>query len=138
MRFFAFIFFLLLGFSCVRHNKIPEGILSQNEMHKVMWDLMRADAYLFNFVQTDSTRDVKKETAILYEKVFAIHATTQETFRKSMVFYESRPDLFKPISDSLKSDEKRVQEIRDYDKRPRTPDSSIRKAKQPIKVLDKQ
>jgi len=123
---------------CVRDNKIPKGILSQNEMHKVMWDLMRADAYLSNFIMPDSTKNLKNETAILYEKVFAIHSINEETFKKSMAFYESRPDLFKVVSDSLKGEEKKVQEIRDYDKRPRPADSIIRKIKQPINTPGKQ
>lgn len=138
MRPFCFIFLLVFLLACVRDNKIPKGILSQNEMHKVMWDLIRADAYVSNFIMPDSTKNLKNERAILYEKVFAIHSITEETFKKSIAFYESRPDLFKPVADSLKSEEKRVQEFREYDKQPPKVDSTIRKIKASVKPLDKQ
>ena len=110
MRILSLILLVTLVFSCVRNNKIPKEILSQNEMRKVMWDMMRADAYVTDFIMKDSSCNQKTESAILYEKIFQIHSTTQETFRKSLVFYESRPDLFKVIADSLRSDEKKVQE----------------------------
>ena len=97
-------------------------------MRKIMWDLMRADAFVTEFVMKDSTRDRKTESAILYEKVFAIHSTTQETFKKSMTFYESRPDLFKVITDSLRSDEKSVQNYQEY-KRPQQADTTLQKSK---------
>ena len=98
-------------------------------MRKIMWDLMRADAYVADFIMKDSTqhRDQKAESAVLYEQVFDIHSTTKEAFIKSRDFYESRPDLLKAITDSLKSDEKKVQRYNDY-KKPQ-PDTTTRKLK---------
>src|SRR5258705_1773252 len=106
MKIFLFILLSTVVFGCVRNDKIPKEIISQNEMRKIMWDLMRADAYVSDFIMKDSTRDRKAESAILYEKIFDIHSTTPETFKKSIAFYESRPDLLKVIIDSLRSDEK--------------------------------
>jgi hypothetical protein len=134
MRIISFIHLVILGFSCVRNNKIPKEILPQNEMRKVMWDMMRADAYVTDFVMKDSTRDQKKESAILYEKVFRIHSTTQEAFKKSLSFYQSRPDLFKVISDSLRSDEKKVQESLNYIKKPQV-DTTYRKMNLNKKII---
>ena len=128
MRLALFIIPLVIIFGCIRDNKIPKGILPQNEMRKVMWDLMRADAYVADFIMKDSTRDKLAESAILYEKVFSIHATTEETFRKSVAFYESRPDLLKTIMDSLRIDEKKVQENTNYSRSPAA-DSTLRKNK---------
>jgi hypothetical protein len=126
MRLFVFIFLLFLVFGCIRDSRIPKGILPQNEMRKIMWDLMRADAYVSDFIMKDSTCDQKAESAILYERIFSIHSTTEETFRKSVAFYESRPDLLKTIMDSLRSDEKRVQEYQNYGKKPEA-DTTLRK-----------
>lgn len=128
MRIFLLIFPVALIIGCVRNNKIPKEVLPQNEMRKVMWDLMRADAYVADFIMKDSTRNQKEESIILYEKIFNIHSTTQETFKKSLAFYQSRPDLFKPIADSLRSDEKRARENQDNIKRPQL-DSINKKAK---------
>ncbi len=135
MRFPLFILLLLFVAGCIRDNKIPKGILPQNEMRKVLWDMMRADAYVSDFIVKDTTRNSKTESAILYQKIFAIHSTTRETFLKSMAFYESRPDLLKTVMDSLRSDEKRVQEYQNYIKSPAT-DSTVQKSriiKKPVK-----
>src|SRR6188474_2211864 len=104
MRIFLFFILAIFFSACVRNNKIPKGIISQNEMRKLMWDLMRADAYISDFVMKDSTRNQKAESAKLYEQVFTIHSTTEDVFKKSLAFYQSRPDLLKVITDSLRSD----------------------------------
>jgi len=129
MRIFLFIILTVFAAGCITDKKIPKGILSQNEMRKIMWDLMRADAYVTDFIMKDSTRkhDQKAESTLLYEQVFDIHSTTKETFIKSRDFYESRPDLLKVITDSLRSDERKVQQYQNH-KKPQ-PDTSLRKIK---------
>ena len=133
MRFFLFIILFIFTFGCIQDKKIPKDVLSQNEMRKIMWDLMRADAYVANFIMKDSTRDQKEESALLYEKIFDIHATTRETFKKSLTFYESRPDLFKAISDSLRSDERKAQEY----PQEKQADTTLRKMKLNKKLVEK-
>ena len=135
MRSFLFIILIILTFGCIQDKKIPKDILPQNEMRKIMWDLMRADAYVADFIMKDSTRDKKTESAILYEKIFDIHATSRETFKKSLAFYESRPDLFKAISDSLRSDERKALEYH-AEKKPE-PDTTLRKIKLNKKLIEK-
>jgi hypothetical protein len=128
MRTFLFLLLAIFFSSCLRNNKIPKGIIAQNEMRKVMWDLMRADAYIADFVMKDSTRNQKAESAILYEKVFTIHSTTADIFKRSLAFYQTRPDLLKVITDSLRSDERKAQEYQPHDKKPQI-DSTLRKLK---------
>ena len=96
---------------------------------------MRADAYVADFIMKDSTRNQKAESAILYEKIFEIYATSRETFKKSLAFYESRPDLFKVISDSLRSDERKALEY-PAEKKPE-PDTTLRKIKLNKKLIEK-
>jgi hypothetical protein len=135
MRFFLFISLNVLTFGCIQDTKIPKDILPQNEMRKIMWDLIRADAYVSAFIMKDSTKDQKTESAILYEKIFGIHSTTRETFKKSLAFYESRPDLFKAISDSLRIDERKGSESQEV-KRSET-DTTYRKMKLNKKLVEK-
>jgi len=135
MKFFLFIILFTLNFGCIRDNKIPKDVIPQNQMRKIMWDLMRADAYVADFVMKDSTRDKKAESARLYEKIFDIHATSQETFKKSLAFYQNRPDLFKVISDSLRTDEKKSQQYPDK-KKPQI-DTTLRKMKLNKKLIEK-
>jgi hypothetical protein len=135
MRFPLFISLIILNFGCIQDKKIPKDVLPQNEMRKIMWDMIRADAYVSAFIMKDSTRDEKTESAILYEKIFDIYSTTRETFKKSLAFYESRPDLFKAISDSLRIDERKGLEYQEV-KKPET-DSTYRKMKLNKKLIGK-
>jgi len=135
MRFFLFIILSIITFGCIQDKKIPKNILSQNEMRKIMWDLLRADAYVANFIMRDSTKNQKDESAVLYEKIFDIHSTTREIFKKSLEFYESRPDLFKAISDSLRSDERKAQEPQEL-KKPEL-DTTLKKMRLNKKVVEK-
>jgi hypothetical protein len=135
MRFFLFISLTVSIFGCIQDKKIPKDILPQNEMRKIMWDLVRADAYVSTFIMKDSTKNQKTESAILYEKIFDIHSTTQETFKKSLAFYQSRPDLFKAISDSLRIDERKGLEYQEV-KKPEL-DTTYRKMKLNKKLIEK-
>jgi len=135
MRSLLFISLIILTFGCIQDKKIPKDVLPQNEMRKIMWDLIRADAYVSAFVMKDSTKDQKRESAILYEKIFDIHSTTRETFKKSLAFYESRPDLFKAISDSLRIDERKGSEYQEVKKS--EIDTTYRKMKLNKKLIRK-
>ena len=135
MRFFLFISLIILTFGCIQDKKIPKDVLPQNEMRKVMWDLMRADAYVSTFIMKDSTKSQKTESAILYEKIFDIHSTTQEVFKKSLAFYQERPDLFKAISDSLRIDERKALEPQEL-KKPEL-DTTNRKMKINKRLIEK-
>lgn len=135
MRSLLFISLIILTFGCIQDKKIPKDVLPQNEMRKIMWDLIRADAYVSAFVMKDSTKDQMTESAILYEKIFDIHSTTRETFKKSLAFYESRPDLFKAISDSLRIDERKGSEYQEVKKS--EIDTTYRKMKLNKKLIGK-
>ena len=127
MRILLFFIISIVVFGCIRDNRIPKGIIPQNEMRKIMWDLMRADAYVSDFIMKDSTRNKKTESAILYEQIFKMHSTTEKAFIKSRDFYSARPDLLKVITDSLRSDERKVQQYENYTK-PQT-DTSVKTIK---------
>jgi hypothetical protein len=126
MKQLLFCFFVITSFGCVQKNKIPGDVLPQNKMRSIMWDLMVADAYISEYIQKDSTKNAPAESLRLYEQVFRLHATDKEAFKKSLVFYQSRPDLLKVITDSLRNDEKRVME-RQYGGSKPKPDSTVKK-----------
>jgi len=134
MRFFLLIILIISNFGCIRDNKVPKDVIPQNQMRKIMWDLMRADAYVTDFIMKDSTCDKKVESIKLYEKIFSIHSTTRETFKKSLAFYQSRPDLLKVINDSLRIDEKKSQNP--DEKKPQI-DTPLRKMRLNKKLIEK-
>jgi len=134
MRFFLLIILIISNFGCIRDNKVPKDVIPQNQIRKIMWDLMRADAYVTDFIMKDSTCDKKVESIKLYEKIFSIHSTTRETFKKSLAFYQSRPDLLKVINDSLRIDEKKSQNP--DEKKPQI-DTPLRKMRLNKKLIEK-
>jgi hypothetical protein len=74
-----------------------------NEMKIIMWDMVCADELYADASVRDSTVRIKKDNFRLYEQVFAIHKISKETFYSSYQYYQSRPDEFKVLMDSLQS-----------------------------------
>jgi hypothetical protein len=92
--------FILLG--CKNNNRIPHDIIPQKDMQAVLWDIMRADQFLVDFViKKDSSLDKKTESSKLYQQIFDLHHITKDQFRESFSFYQKHQDLFKIIMDSL-------------------------------------
>lgn len=108
MRTIVSILAVILFIGCINKNKIPETVLPQDQMRNVMWDLMRTDQFVDNFIKKDSTLVLKTERAKLYEQVFQLHVTSREVFKQSLDFYQSRPDLLKVITDSLRNNERKA------------------------------
>ena len=87
---------------CKNKNRIPAGIIPQKKMQAIVWDMMRADQFLTDFVLSkDSSLDKRTESIKLYTKVFAIHQISKEQYEESFSFYKTHPALFKVIMDSL-------------------------------------
>jgi len=97
--FFALVFLLLLV-SCGSKTAVPKGILPVPEMTEVMWDVMAADALTSQHYPIDSLKRFDT-SAILYPEIAKAHGTTQAQLKKSLQFYEGRPDLLQIIIDSL-------------------------------------
>ena len=103
MRTFLLILILLfITAACNNKNKIPNTVLSQKKMQGILWDLMRADQFLNDYVlNKDTSLDKTSESLKYYQQIFAIHKTTKEEFQHSFSFYKSRPILLKAIMDSI-------------------------------------
>lgn len=86
--------------SCARKDN-QEKILPEKKMREVMWDMIRADQYVTDFLLKDSTKKKKDESVKLYDEIFHLHKITADEFKKSLAYYSSRPDLMRPIIDSL-------------------------------------
>jgi hypothetical protein len=85
---------------CTDKDKIPAGVLNQDKMEKVLWDMIQAERFRETFIR-DSSKDLKAETFKLYAQVFEIHKISKDEFVKSYKFYMSRPDIARGMFDSL-------------------------------------
>lgn len=89
--------------ACTNKHKIPSGVLSREDMEKVMWDMIQADRFSSMFMERDSNlrKDIKIENLKQYERVFQIHKITREEFIRSFKFYLSRPDINRVLFDTM-------------------------------------
>ncbi|MBS1918439.1 MAG: DUF4296 domain-containing protein [Bacteroidetes bacterium] len=100
-RIFFFFFFLSL-IGCVDKDSVPSDIIQRDSMKIILWDVIEAEQYSKEYLLKDSLKiNVGRETMKLYQEVFAIHHITKDQFNRSYEFYLSRPDLAKPLFDSL-------------------------------------
>jgi Domain of unknown function (DUF4296) len=106
---------LMLVFSCTGRNTIPSGILKQDQMEKVLYDVIIAEGYAETFLYKDSSQNKEYWMNGQLDKVLAIHKVSQETFMKSYDFYKNRPDLLKPIMDTMDAKSRRNRD-KIYDK----------------------
>lgn len=96
----CFFLFLFL-FSC-SSDGVPEGVMQPDKLEAVLYDVIRTDEWVDFAVLQDSTFRGFGKRAALYDSVFNLHAITKEDYRRSMAFYQSRPDLLKTVLDSLR------------------------------------
>lgn len=94
------IFFVAIFIGC-SSAPVPSNILPPNKMQSVVYDLLRVDEFVNNFVLRDSVADLKMKRSILYAKVFKVNKTSRKEFYQSYKYYQQHPDLQKGLFDSL-------------------------------------
>ncbi len=96
------LFFCPFFVSCSDRTGIPNDIFPPDSMRTILKDVIMADEYSTNiFPRILPEHDKLKANQDLLEDHFKIHHITRETFKQSLSFYESRPDLNKIDFDSL-------------------------------------
>jgi hypothetical protein len=90
----------LLFFSCNNKTAIPEDVLPVSEMTGLLWDVLLADELANQRYPADTVKRLDT-TMVLYPQIAKLHGTTQQQFKRSLQFYESRPDLLQQLIDSL-------------------------------------
>ena len=104
MRWIAGWLIILTIAGCADHTSIPDGVIEQPRMEKILWDMMQADRYVSSFIMTQpaDSPDIKKEkAAVLYEKVFRLNNISRDQFLNSYRFYLGRPDITRKMFDSI-------------------------------------
>jgi Domain of unknown function (DUF4296) len=108
------IFFLIVAglfASCLEKNNVPSAIIQPDEMQKILWDVIRAQALSSEMARKDSSVNEIAETKVLTERVFEIHKTTSNEFNQSYTWYTNHPDIIKIIFDSLNNQNQRESQL---------------------------
>ena len=101
MRPYLIAVLLLVATACGNDGKVPKGVLPKEKMEAVLWDMLRADEMVAVQHTKDTSINRFDSSARLYQQIMKLHGTDQATFTKSFKYYQSRPDLLKPVFDSL-------------------------------------
>lgn len=113
MKTCSFIIALLLFYSsCNSKAEVPEGILPTEKMEQILLDMVRADEIINRQIYVDSVYKTMGGRTRIYQDVFTKHKLTREQFKKSLNFYQNRPDLLKIVLDSMQSEVKRAEQKR--------------------------
>lgn len=105
--------YLLLGclfiMACESNKSIPAGVLPPEKMQEVVWDLMRADQFVVSFaLPKDSSLNKESEKIKWYNRVLAIHRISEQQFKESFRYYQTRPDLVATMMDSIARKEEKI------------------------------
>ena len=100
MKKYLFHFLILcLLFSCSKTEvKIPEGVLSKNEMALLLTDVNIAQAAVANYSSGDT---VKFSMADYLPEILSIHHITPLQYDSSITFYSRHPELMSEIYDNV-------------------------------------
>lgn len=111
MKNIFFLIVLSLFISCSGKNKVPVEIIQPNEMQKILWDMLRAQALSAEIARKDSAINEIAETKVLTQKVFEIYKTTSAAFNKSYSWYTNHPDVLQMVFDSLNAQKQRESQL---------------------------
>jgi hypothetical protein len=102
MRIVAGLLAVVMLAGCSGKDKVPSGVLPRAKMENILWDMVTADQYSAVYLVKDSARiNIKTEDLRLYQQVFRLHGISRDEFRKSLRYYEDRPDLLRNLLDTV-------------------------------------
>ncbi|MGL6266778.1 MAG: DUF4296 domain-containing protein [Chitinophagaceae bacterium] len=96
-----FLFILLLEFSCSKVRKVPDDVIGQEKMGKILFEIALSEGYLENYTFKDTTANRDSFLTVELDKVLAIHKVSQKEFLEAYKFYKSSPELFKVLTDTV-------------------------------------
>lgn len=100
MRSLFIVLFAVALFAC-KDKQNTKNILPVSSMKLVLWDILKADEWYTQTAIRDSLHKRVNENFQIYEQVYKIHHITKEQFYLSYKFYETHPDQFKVLIDSV-------------------------------------
>ncbi|MBN8676308.1 MAG: DUF4296 domain-containing protein [Chitinophagales bacterium] len=102
MRITFFIVLVTLVVACGSKGDVPKDVLPKEKMEDVMWDMLRADEFVKEYMlaRDSSLRDTA-EYIKMYERIFRLNKTNREQYAESFTYYRTHPKLMKEILDSL-------------------------------------
>lgn len=93
------LFFLIIFFAACNSAGVPDGIIRQDSMIKVLTDIHLIDGYAsVNYADSG-----KLKIAAMYRAVYKKYGTDSVQVRKSLEFYTSHPDKLQAVYEKVNS-----------------------------------
>jgi len=89
---------IALALACSK-NKLPKGIIPENEIIPALVDLHLAEAVFAQRYALQVTRDNYQED--LYLSILKKYKLDQKAFEASVLYYGKHPDKYKPVYDEV-------------------------------------
>ncbi|NBG65149.1 DUF4296 domain-containing protein [Acidiluteibacter ferrifornacis] len=88
-------FLLILCFGCESSDKLPQFVVSKDEMIEIITDVQIAESYIkLKFaVRNDSVQ----LTDSIYNAIYRKHNLTKEAYDSSFSYYVNRPEILQEI-----------------------------------------
>jgi len=94
------VLFAISLFAC--HSKqANKNLIPINSMKLILWDILKADAWYAQTTIRDTMHLRLNENFQLYEQVFKIHHISKAQFYFNYRFYESHPEQYRILIDSV-------------------------------------
>jgi len=107
MRLVPLFLFFITGFAaCGNRDRVPGDIIPPDKMEAVLWDMMRADQFLADYVlnrDSSSASEKEKKNIRMYQQIFSYHKISKEEFSKSFDYYRANPVQLRTIMDSIQN-----------------------------------
>ena len=98
------VFVMMLIFAaaaCSNGKTVPDHVLKPEKFQKILTDVFLADALNTERSFKDTALKIKDTNAAYFLKIFEQYGVTKNEFMRSYNYYLSRPDLLRPITDSI-------------------------------------
>jgi Domain of unknown function (DUF4296) len=112
---------VILFLSCNNKNTVIEDVLPPQKMQAVFTDIVKADVFVSDFIKKDSAKNDTIESAILQQKIFALHKVSKKQFYDSYNYYINHRTVFKTMLDSMIVISNRER----YNPKPMRPDTTL-------------
>lgn len=98
MRNSLIILMVIMAFAC-SNNKLPKGILTEEQITPVLVELHLAEAINSHRNEKDLARENYQED--LYLTILKKYKLDQKVFEASILYYGKHPDKYKPVYDEV-------------------------------------
>jgi hypothetical protein len=99
-NYFRYLLLIVFLASCSSANK-PSKILEPQKIQVVFFDMMRIDAFVYQFASKDSSIKPNEKFLVLQEGVLKKHNVSRKQYETSINYYQNKPNEFKIILDSI-------------------------------------